>query len=112
MDEMPLASQLTLQVFKKWAIEFVEPINPPGRHTGSRYIITTIKYLIRWAEARAVMDCSAATAAQFIFEDIITKFGCPKTLMSDQGTHVINKTIEALTQKFEVHHHKSTPYHP
>jgi transposase InsO family protein len=31
--------------------------------------------------------------------------------MSDQGTHFIKKTIEALTQEFEVHHHKSTPYH-
>jgi transposase InsO family protein len=46
------------------------------------------------------------------FDDIITRFGCPKILMSDQGTHFINKTIEALTQKFEVHHQKSTPYHP
>jgi transposase InsO family protein len=32
--------------------------------------------------------------------------------MSDQVTHFINKTIEALTQEFEVHHRKSTPYHP
>jgi transposase InsO family protein len=32
--------------------------------------------------------------------------------MSDQGTHFIKKTIEALTQEFEVHHQKSTPYQP
>jgi transposase InsO family protein len=31
--------------------------------------------------------------------------------MSDQGTHFINKTVEALTQEFEVHHQKSTPHH-
>jgi transposase InsO family protein len=48
----------------------------------------------------------------FIFDDIITKFGCPKVLMSDQGTHFINKTVEALTEEFPVHHQKSTPYHP
>jgi transposase InsO family protein len=111
-DEIPLAPQMTLQAFEKWAIDFVGPINPPGNHTGERYIITTIEYLTRWAEARAVTDCSATTTMCFIFDDIITRFGCPKILMSDQGTYFINKTVESLTEEFTVHHHKSTPYHP
>jgi hypothetical protein len=82
----------------------VGPINPPGKCIGARYIITATKYLTRWAEVREVKDCSETTAVRFIFDDIITRFGCPNILMSDQGTHFINKTIEALTQEFEVHH--------
>jgi transposase InsO family protein len=109
---MPLAPQLTLQEFEKWDIDFVGPIKPPGKHTEARYIITATEYLTIWAESREFKDYSAATAARFIFEDIITRFGCPKILMSDQGTHFIKKTIETLTQEFEFHHHKSTPYHP
>jgi transposase InsO family protein len=109
---MPLESQLTLQSFKKWAIDFVGPINPSGKCTGARYIITATKYLTRWAEAREDKDSSATTIACFIFDYIITSFGCPNIIMSDQGTHFINKTIEALNQEFEVHHQKSTPYHP
>jgi transposase InsO family protein len=111
-DDMPLSPQLTLQAFQKWAIHFVGPIDPPGKSTRAIYIITTTKYLTRWVEARAVKDCSATIASHFIFDDIIARFGCPKILVSDQGTHFINKTIEALTEEFKVHHQKSTPYHP
>jgi transposase InsO family protein len=68
--------------------------------------------LTRWAKARAVKDYSASTAAHFIFDDIITRFGFPNILMSDQVTHFINKTIEALIEEFVVYHQKSTPYHP
>jgi hypothetical protein len=103
---------MTLKSFEKWAIYFVGPINPPGKRTGERYIITATKYLTRWVEARAVKDYSETTAVHFIFDDIITRFRCPKILMSDQGTHFINKTVEVLTKDFAVHHQTSTPYHP
>jgi transposase InsO family protein len=63
-------------------------------------------------EAKAVKDCSATIATHFIFDEIITIFGCPKILISDQGTHFINKRVEALTEEFAVYHQKSTPYHP
>jgi hypothetical protein len=39
-DEIQLSPQLTLQAFEKWAIDFGGPINPLGKRTGARYIIT------------------------------------------------------------------------
>jgi transposase InsO family protein len=109
---MPLRPQVTLQVFGKWAIEFVGPINPPTKRSGARYIITVIEYLTIWEEATPVKYCNTETTIHFLFEKVITRFGCPRILMSDQGTHFINNTIKAITEEFEVYHQKSTPYHP
>jgi hypothetical protein len=63
IDEMPLSPHLTLQEFEKWDIDFVRPINPPGKSTRARYIITVTEYLTIWEEAREVKDCSATIAA-------------------------------------------------
>jgi transposase InsO family protein len=90
----------------------VGPINPPTKKIGARYIIIAMKNLTRWAEAILVKDSSAETTTHFLFEQVITRFGCPRVLMSDQGTHFINNTINTMTEEFEVHHQKSTPYHP
>ena len=108
---MPFKPQVTLQAFDKWDIDFVGPINPSGKCIGARYIITAIDYLTRWDEVGPVKDYSAVTIAQFIFKNILTRFGCPCILMSDQGTHFLNQTIQLLTEEFQIYHQKSTPYH-
>lgn len=86
--------------FDKWAIDFVGPINPSRKKTFTHYIITTIDYVTRWAEAKPVKYCTADTTAQFIFENILTRFWLSNILMSDRGTHFLNETIEALTEEF------------
>lgn len=58
----------------------------------------------RWAEAQPIRDCDTKTATKFIFEYILSIFGCPNILMSDQGSHFLNKIIEALTKEFQVYH--------
>ena len=42
----------------------------------------------------------------------MTRFGCPKILISDQGTDFVNHSIEKLIEEFDIQHRKRTPYHP
>eukprot|EP00253_Pinus_taeda_P011239 PITA_11239 len=99
-DEMSLNTQMTLQPFEKWPIDFVGPIKPQGK-TGASYIITTMEYLTRWVEAQSAKNCTTTTTTNFLFENVLTRFDCPKILISNHRTHFLNETINALTEEFQ-----------
>ena len=61
-------------------------------------------YLTRWEEVVVVKDCSMEMTTQFLFENIVTRFGFPRTLMIDQGTHFLNKTMKELIEYFKIYH--------
>ena len=109
---MPLISVNPSLTFEIWAIDFMGPFPIPAKRTGARYIITAVEYVTKWAKAEPVNTCSSEIAAKFIYENIITRFGCPLTLINDQGTHFINKTIKTLRDQFQIDRSWSTTYHP
>ena len=109
---MPLVPLLELAPFEKWDLDFVGPIAPPTRHGRKRYMLVAIDYATKWAEAVATKTDDAATVAHFLYENIISHYGCPKELVSDRDTHFLNKTIEELTSRFFIKHRKTSPYYP
>jgi len=92
-DEMPLNLVHALTTFEKWVFDFIGPKNPPALHSHARYIITITYYLTCAEEVAPVEDYNADTVSRFIFDNIITRFGCPHNLESDQGSHFINEKI-------------------
>jgi hypothetical protein len=50
--------------------------------------------------------------ATFLFEHIFTRFGCPLTIVIDQGTHYINDAVMYLNDHFILRHTNSTIHYP
>ncbi len=48
----------------------------------------------------------------FLKTNIFARFGVPRSIISDRGTHFCNKTVEAVMRKYGVTHKLSTAYHP
>ena len=43
---------------------------------------------------------------------IFPRFGTPRALISDGGSHFYNHVIESLLKKYGITHNMATPYHP
>lgn len=96
--------------FYQIGIDIVGPL--PRTANGNRYIVVAIDYLTKWPEAKALIEATAEQVAQFIYDDIICRHGCPTQILSDRGTHFNNQMISALLERFKIRHLFSTPYHP
>ncbi|GAU48758.1 hypothetical protein TSUD_281090 [Trifolium subterraneum] len=56
--------------------------------------------------------CKECQIADFVRSNIFCRFGIPRAIISDQGTHFCNRAMEALLRKYGVVHRVSTAYHP
>ncbi|CAN6544146.1 unnamed protein product [Malus baccata var. baccata] len=67
---------------------------------------------IKWVEAKATRTNDSKVVTDFIRTNIFARFGMPRVIISDGGSHFCNRTIDALLRKYSVTHKVSTPYHP
>jgi hypothetical protein len=84
----------------------------PHSVRGHGYIIVSVDYFTKWAEAMPTFDNTGKTAALLIFNHIITHFGVPQAIVTDHGIHFRNFMMSKLTEKLSLRHEKSTPYYP
>ncbi|CAN6583772.1 unnamed protein product [Malus baccata var. baccata] len=108
-DQMPQSPIFNVEIFYAWGIDFMGHF--PSSH-GFVYILLAVDYVSKWVEARATRTNDSKVVADFVKTNIFARFGMPRVLISDGGSHFCNRTIEALLKKYSVTHKVSTPYHP
>nr|GEV96251.1 reverse transcriptase domain-containing protein [Tanacetum cinerariifolium]GEX15283.1 reverse transcriptase domain-containing protein [Tanacetum cinerariifolium] len=107
-DEMPQNSIQTCEIFDVWGIDFMGPF-PSSR--GNKYILVAVDYLSKWVEAKALPTNDARVVCKFL-KSLLARFGSPRAIISDRGTHFYNDQFSKVMLKYEVTHRLSTAYHP
>ncbi|GKA32717.1 reverse transcriptase domain-containing protein [Tanacetum coccineum] len=107
-DEMPQNSIQVCKIFDIWGIDFMGPF-PSSR--GNKYILVAVDYLSKWVEAKALPTNDARVVCKFL-KTLFSRFGAPRAIISDRGTHFCNDQFSKVMLKYGVTHRLSTAYHP
>nr|GEV33363.1 reverse transcriptase domain-containing protein [Tanacetum cinerariifolium] len=107
-DEMPQNSIQVCEIFDVWGIDFMD-LFPSSR--GNKYILVAVAYLSKWVEAKALPTNDSRVVFKFL-KNLFSRFGTPRAIISDRGTHFCNDQFTKVMQKYGVTHRLATPYHP
>nr|GFB71918.1 reverse transcriptase domain-containing protein [Tanacetum cinerariifolium] len=66
--------------------------------SGNKYILVAIDYLSKWVEAKALPTNDARVVVKFL-KSLFSRFGTPKAIISDRGTHFCNDQFSRVMAK-------------
>ncbi|GKB42632.1 reverse transcriptase domain-containing protein [Tanacetum coccineum] len=107
-DEMPQNAIQVCEIFDIWGIDFMGPF-PSSK--GNKYILVAVDYLSKWVEAKALPTNDARVVVK-ILKSLFARFGTPRAIISDRGTHFCNDQFAKVMSKYGVTHRLATAYHP
>ncbi|GJZ36917.1 reverse transcriptase domain-containing protein [Tanacetum coccineum] len=105
---MPQNAIQVCKIFDVWGIDFMGPFS--SSH-GNKYILVAVDYLLKWVEAKALPTNDARVVVKFL-KSLFARFGTPRAIISDRGTHLCNDQFAKVMSKYGVTHRLATAYHP
>ncbi|GKB42862.1 reverse transcriptase domain-containing protein [Tanacetum coccineum] len=100
---MPQNAIQVCEIFDVWGIDFMGPF--PSSH-GNKYILVAADYLSR-VEAKALPTNDARVVVKFL-KSLFARFGTPRAIISDRGTHFCNDQFVKVMSKYGVTHRLAT----
>lgn len=93
---MPLTNNQVFEIFVVWGIDFMGPF---PISFGNSYILVAIDYVSKWVEAVATKSYDANVVLKFLRKNVFSRFGTPRAIISDGGSHFCNRVFSALLKK-------------
>ncbi|KII70617.1 Retrovirus-related Pol polyprotein from transposon 17.6 [Thelohanellus kitauei] len=106
----PLNHIVASKPFSAWEVDFTGPL--PVSKKGNKYLIVFIDIFTKWIEAVPVPAITAETASKALISNIVSRFGIPDSIHSDQGPQFESKLFAQMCSHLNIKKTRTTPYHP
>jgi cleavage and polyadenylation specificity factor subunit 1 len=109
-NKMPLGTfALPDARFSHINIDLIGPL-PPSE--GKTYCLTIVDRFTRWPEVIPISNISAETVCHALFKGWISRFGCPSTITTDQGTQFQSALFREMSNLLGTNRIRTTSFHP
>jgi len=96
--------------FAQWGLDIVGVL--PTAPGGFKHLITATDYFTKWVEAEPLVHITATEVEHFIWKNIISRFGVPYAIISDNGTQFVAEAIKTLCKRKNIRVYNSTVAYP
>jgi len=108
---LPLKPISNEKPFQQWGLDFIGEIHPSssGQH---KWILIATDYFTKWIEAIPCRQANDSTIIQFLKTNILSIFGCPEKIITDNATAFKSKKMISFYHKYHITLGHSTTYYP
>ena len=84
-------------------------LTAPDQHL---YMLTVTNYFTKWVEAEAYHQIHDREVKNFIWKNVICRFGVPKEIVTDNGSQFISFDFQDFYKEWGIKFSFSTPRYP
>ena len=97
-------------LFAQWSLDIVGPF--PKAVGNKKYLLVDTNYFTKWVETEPLANIRDVDAKRFVWKNIVTQFGVPHVLISDNGLQFDNKMFRKYCGELGITNRYSTPTYP
>ena len=96
--------------FAQWGIDIVGPL--PTALAQKKLLLVATNYFRKWIEAKAFASIKGKDVTQFIWKNIVCRFGIPQSIVSDNEPQFDSRVYRNFYQELKIKNLYSTPHYP
>ena len=106
----PMGRMQVGEPLDRLSVDFLGPL--PVTPRNNRYILLATDHFSKWVEIMAVPDQTAKTCANKLLNEVVARYGCPLTILSDQGGAFESAVFHELCRLLEIKKTRTSPRNP